>query len=318
MLRRVPLPLSGVMLGLVGLGNLLQSFGEPIRMVCGVLATILGVVLVSKVTLYPEDFKSDMDNPMLASIAGTFPMALLLLAGYAKPVLEPLGYLLWYLGLGLHLALIVWFTARYVLHFQLRQVFPSWYIVYVGIVAASITAPAMGRADVGIAAFWFGVVTFVFVSVAVALRYLRVGEPPVPARPVLCICTAPASLCVVGYVQSVAPKDAGFLVLMEVVASIVFLGVLTQLPRLLAQGKFAPSFAAYTFPFVITATALKQAMACLAKLDSPAPWLQVPVLVETAIATLLVAYALVRYVMFVLSADGTSGGAGKGEASAKA
>ncbi|WP_062531114.1 TDT family transporter [Olsenella sp. DNF00959] len=317
MLRRVPLPLSGVMLGLVGLGNLLQSYGEPIRMVCGILATVMGIVLVAKVALYPEDFRRDMANPMLASIAGTFPMALLLLAGYAKPVLEPLGYLLWYLGLALHLALIVWFTARYVLHFQLKQVFPSWYIVYVGIVAASITAPAMGRADVGTVAFWFGVVTFVLVSVAVALRYLRVGEPPVPARPVLCICTAPASLCVVGYVQSVTPKSVGFLVLMEVVASVIFLGVLTQLPRLLAARKFAPSFATYTFPLVITATALKQTMACLAKIGSPAPWLQLPVLVETVIATLLLVYALVRYVMFVLSADEAGDGEGQKEAPAK-
>ena len=100
------------MLGLVGLGNLLQSYGEPIRMVCGILATVMGIVLVAKVALYPEDFRRDMANPMLASIAGTFPMALLLLAGYAKPVLESLGYLLWYLGLALHLALIVWFTAE--------------------------------------------------------------------------------------------------------------------------------------------------------------------------------------------------------------
>ena len=306
------------MLGLVGLGNLLQSYGEPIRMACGVLATVMGIVLAAKLALYPEDFKRDMANPMLASIAGTFPMSLLLLAGYAKSVLEPLGYLLWYLGLALHLVLIVWFTARFVLHFQLGQVFPSWYIVYVGIVAASITAPAIGRADVGTASFWFGVVAFVLVSVAVALRYLRVGEPPIPARPTLCICTAPASLCVVGYVQSVTPKSTGFLVLMEVVASVIFLGALTQLPRLLAARKFAPSFAAYTFPIVITATALKQTMACLAKLGSPAAWLQLPVLVETVIATLLLVYALVRYLMFVFSAGEAKGSKGRGEDPAKA
>ena len=38
--------------------------------------------------------------------------------------------------------------------------------------------------------------------------------------------------------------------------------------------KFYPSYAAFTFPFVITAIATKQTMACLVKMEQPLPILK--------------------------------------------
>ena len=40
-IKRVPIPLCGVMLGLAALGNLLQSYSEGIRYVCGIAAGLL-------------------------------------------------------------------------------------------------------------------------------------------------------------------------------------------------------------------------------------------------------------------------------------
>ena len=39
-IKKVPLSLSGVMLGFAALGNLLQSYGEEIRYTCGLAAFI--------------------------------------------------------------------------------------------------------------------------------------------------------------------------------------------------------------------------------------------------------------------------------------
>jgi len=303
LLKRIPLPITGVMLGCAALGNLLQSYSEGVRVVFGVISALLGVLFLVKLFGDFESVKKDMENPMLASISGTFPMALLLLAAYAKPLSAGLGVALWWVGLLLHVCLIVWFTAKYVAHFNLKQVFPSWYIVYVGIAAASVSAPAFGMEGIGTVCFWFGLVTFVLITVAVISRYAKVGEPPVPARPVFCIMTAPASLCVAAYVQSVTPKSQALLVCMEIVATVLFVVVLTQLPRFLKNTAFAPSYAAYTFPFVITAIALKQTMACLAKMGAPAPWLGPIVLIETIVATVLVLYALIRFLMHIFGGE---------------
>ncbi len=289
------------MLGCAALGNLLQTYGEGIRIVFGIISALLGILFVASVFADMETFKKNMQNPMLASISGTFSMALMLLATYVKQYLGAagLGLGIWWFAVALHIGLIAYFTGKFVAHFDLKQVFPSWYIVYVGIAVAGVSAPAFGMEAFGAFTFWFGLITFIAISVAVFMRYNKVGVPPAPARPAFCICTAPASLCVAAYVQSVAPKSQALLVCLEVVATIFFIMVLVKLPGLLKDKNFYPSYAAYTFPFVITAIALKMTMACLAKLEAPAPWLAPIVLVETILAACLVLYALVRFLMHI-------------------
>ena len=58
---------------------------------------------------------------------------------------------------------------------------------------------------------------------------------------------------------------------------------------------FFPSYAAFTFPFVISAIASKQTMACAANMGHPMPFLQYVVLIETIIAVALVVYTYVRF-----------------------
>ena len=44
-IKKVPVPICGVMLGAAALGNLLQSYSEGIRYVCGVFAAFLLIQL---------------------------------------------------------------------------------------------------------------------------------------------------------------------------------------------------------------------------------------------------------------------------------
>ena len=72
-IKKVPIPLCGVMLGTAALGNLLQSYSEGIRYVCGIVAGLLLVLVLLKLCLFPGLVKEDMKNPIMASVAGTFP-----------------------------------------------------------------------------------------------------------------------------------------------------------------------------------------------------------------------------------------------------
>ena len=65
--------------------------------------------------------------------------------------------------------------------------------------------------------------------------------------------------------------------------------------------KFYPSYAAFTFPFVISAIASKQTMACAANMGKPLPFLKYVVLVETIIAAALMIYTFIRFMGFVFS-----------------
>lgn len=297
-IQKVSIPVCGVMLGTAALGNLLQSYSEGIRYVCGAFSAFLLALVLLKLILFPGKVKEDMGNPIMASVAGTFPMSLMILSTYVKPFIGQVSFCIWALAIALHLALIIYFTVKFILKLQMPKVFASYYIVYVGIAVAAITAPAYEKPAVGSAAFWFGFVTLIILLVLVTYRYLNFKEIPEPARALVCIYAAPASLCIAGYVQSVTPKSKGFLLGMFVAATLLYLFALVKAVSFLKL-PFYPSMAAFTFPFVISAIAAKQTMACLANMGSPVPALRIIVLAETVIAVLFVVYTYVRFMMAI-------------------
>ncbi len=299
-IKRVPIPLCGVMLGLAALGNLLQSYSEGIRYVCGIAAGLLLILILLKLILFPAAIKEDMKNPIMASVSGTFSMALMLLSTYVKPLIGPAAYYIWLFAIALHVVLIIYFTVKFIVKLQMPKVFASYYIVYVGIAVAAITAPAYEKLSIGSAAFWFGFVSLLVLLVLVTVRYIKYTEIPDPAKPLICIYAAPTSLCIAGYVQSVMPKSYGMLMAMFVLASVLYVFALVK-----AIGYFKlpffPSYASFTFPFVISAIASKQTMACLANMERPVPALKYVVLIETIIAAVFVLYTLVRFLQFIFA-----------------
>lgn len=297
-IKRVPLPIAGVMLGFAALGNLLQSYSEGIRIVCGMIAAALGVLLLLKLILYPKMIAEDMKNPIMASVSATFPMALMILSTYCKPYIGKTAVLIWYSAIVLHIILIFYFTKKFILKFNIKQVFASYFIVYVGIAVAAITAPAYEKTNIGTITFWFGFVCLLILLILIGYRYIKYKEIPGPAQPLFCIFTAPTSLCLAGYIQSVSPKSFGMICFMAILSSLLYFIVLIRLPKYLKM-PFAPSYAAFTFPFVISAIALKQTSAYFANIGNPIEWLSYVVLVETIVAVVLVVYTLIRFAMHI-------------------
>lgn len=301
-IQKVPVPLCGVMLGFAALGNLLQSYGEGIRYACGVVAAFLLILVLLKLILFPGMVKEDLQNPIMASVAATFPMALMLLSTYVKPFIGMFAKYIWVFAIILHLLLIIYFTMKFIVKLQMPKVFASYFIIYVGIVVAAVTAPAYEALSIGTAAFWFGFVTLLVLLVLVTIRYVKFKQIPEPAQPLFCIYAAPTSLCVAGYVQSVTPKSKGFLLAMLALATVLYVIALIKAIGYLKL-KFYPSFAAFTFPFVISAIATKQTMACLANMKQPLPFLQYVVLIETIIAVVFVVYTFVRFMQFLFTTN---------------
>lgn len=297
-LKRVPLPICGVALGLAALGNLIQSYSELIRSFMGILAALCLLLYLGKVLVNPKSFQEDMKNPVTASVFGTCTMAIMLLAGYIKPFIPGAALLLWWAGIIGHLALIIFFTQRFLIKLDMKKVFASYYIMYVGIAVAGVTAPAFGMERLGELSFWFGLIAYILLLFLVSRRYLRYPDIPEPARALICIYAAPGSLCVAAYVQSVAQKYLIFLLLLYALSAVFYiLGLVNMLKYIRTQ--FYPSFAAFTFPFVISGIASKMTMACAAKLGSPMPFLSGVVLLQTVIAAALVLYTLCRFCGFI-------------------
>lgn len=301
MVKKIPLPITGVMLGLAALGNLLQSYSEGLRLLCGGASAILGILFLIKLFAYPSMVKEDMKNPIMASVSGTFPMALMLLSVYLKPFVGAGAVYLWYIGIALHVALILYFTQKFMMKLDVTKVFASYFIVYVGIAVAGITAPAFGMLAIGNGAFWFAFAALLCLLALVGYRYVKFPQIPDPAKPLFCIFAAPTSLCLAAYIQSVEAKSASMVMGMLLLSSAIYLLVLIKLPSLLKL-PFFPSYAAFTFPFVITAIAAKMSLAFFTKAQISVSFLPYVVMLETAIAAVLVVYTLIRYMQFLVAA----------------
>ncbi|MDF2890110.1 MAG: C4-dicarboxylate transporter [Clostridia bacterium] len=85
MIKKLPLPIAGLMLALAAAGNLLLSYGGIYRNLFGVIAGIVLVLLLAKVLIMPKAIKEGFENPVVASVMPTFSMGLILLSTYLKP-----------------------------------------------------------------------------------------------------------------------------------------------------------------------------------------------------------------------------------------
>ncbi|WP_195265773.1 TDT family transporter [Clostridium sp. 1001275B_160808_H3] len=299
MIKKIPLPISGVMLGFAALGNLLQSYSESIRLVCGIVSLILGLLLICKIVMYPFMIKEDMKNPIMAGVSATFPMAIMLLSTYIKPFIGDKAIYIWYLGIIIHLCLIVYFSIKFILKFDIKKVFTTYFIVYVGLAVASVSAPDFEKTNIGTLAFWFAFILCLILLVVVTYRYVKYKEIPIPAKPLFCIYAAPVNLCLAGYIQSMQTKSFLMVSFLSILAFITFIIVLFKLPNYLKM-PFSPSYSAFTFPFVISGIATKMTMNYLAKTGYDMGFLKYILLFQTIIATVLVIYTLLRFILFLI------------------
>lgn len=301
-LKKYPIPVCGLMLGLAALGNLVQSHGEIYRSIFGALSAILFILMIIKMVKYPCDIAESLNNPVVASVFPTFSMAIMLLSTYLKPYSASLALVVWIIGIVLHVVLILWFTKKYVFSFKIEQVFPSWFVVYVSIAVASVTGAAFKMTTMGKIAFWFGFITYIILLPLVIYRVLKVKKMPEPALPTLSIFAAPASLLLAGYMSSFKTKEMGIVWFLMALSIIMYLAVIIMLFRLLAL-KFYPSYSGFTFPLVISGIAIKLTNVFLTKSGHMISSLHYLIVFQEIAAVVMTLYVLIRYFQFLILKD---------------
>lgn len=297
-LKKLPLPVAGTALGFATLGNVLASYHPLFKTGAGLISALLVVLLTFKIILLPKACREAMSNPLVAGTMATYPMALMILSTYLPKGLP--GKSLWSFAIVLHVSLILWFTARFILkQFAIEKVFTTWFIVYVGLVAASVSAPYHDLPGLGVIAFWFGLITYLILLGLILYRSLKTDGFPEPALPTLTIYAAPASLLLAGYLNSISSKSVSMVYFLLGLSTLFFLVACLMLPRLLKL-PFYPSFSAFTFPFAISALAGKLTNGFFIKSGTPLPLLSGLVLFQVLLATGLCLFVLISYFRFML------------------
>ena len=293
--KHLPLPASGLILALLSLGNLLQDIHPNVRYLFGAMGVTILILLLLKVISYPEDVKNDFKNPVIVSSCGTFSMSLMLLSTYLIQFMPTIAYAIWIIGIALHILLMIYFTYNFVVSsFDITTVYPSWWIVYVGITMGAITAHIHGFNEIGFICFSIGFAAMLVTTPLMIYRYLKYKDIPEMNRPLVCIHTALFSILIVGYLNSAAAISNGFLIGLYAVACLMYLFSFYKLVEY-RNMEFYPSFSAFTFPFVISALATKGILGVFNTNGA----LSIITRIETLIAVLVVFYVLSQYVNFL-------------------
>ena len=299
MFKRIPIPIAGLMLGLAGLGNIMAPYNNGFRYIAGLVSLIIGLLLTAKFITNNKMVKSELENPIKASVLLTFPMGIIILSTYFIPFSSQFAQYFWYSGIILHIILLLKFTSKFIFNFDINKVYPSFFIVYVGIVVASVTAPAFNQIQLGRNIFWFGFLSYLVLLPIVAYRVFKVKKIKDIALPTITIFTAPAGLCLAGYMNTFLVKNIyllGFLITMTFIS---ITAVMLYLPKMLSID-FCPSYSAFTFPFVITTIGLKAASIYLIE-EFGLYALKLPVQFIEIFTIVLVTYVLVKYTFYLIN-----------------
>ena len=295
MIEKIPIPICGIILALLSLGNLLNDTHPYLKIICTTIGILFMILILLKLVLYPQKIRDDFKNPIIASNSGTFSMSLMLLSTLLSPFIPTIAYGVWILGVALHILLMIYFTHHFIIHeFDISSVYPSYWIVFVGITMGAITAHAHGVDEIGFIFFLIGFVAMAMTMPLVVYRYLKYPDIPDGNKPLICIFTAVLSILIVGYVNSYNDISNEFLIALYIFACVFYVFALAKFIEY-RKLDFYPSFAAFTFPFVISALATKGAMSKIGLNNILGNVLTI----ETAIATLIVLYVIIRYVEFL-------------------
>ncbi|RAK11747.1 tellurite resistance protein TehA-like permease [Halanaerobium saccharolyticum] len=296
LIKKTPIPIAGLMLGLAGLGNLVADYNIYYRYLAGILSVLTALFLIGRFLIARDSLGPDLRNPVIASVTPTFFMALMILATYLLSITPNLASSIWYSAIILHTVWVIWFTIRFIFNFKIQQVFASYFIVYVGLVVASVTAPAFNNLKLGQGIFYFGFAAYLVLLPVVIYRVFWVKGIKDPALPTIAIFTAPAGLCLAGYLSSFPEKNILMPGLLTILTLIMLIGVTIYLPKMLKVG-FYPSFSAFTFPYVISAIGLKMAVKFWG--TNPAlNWLKYPARLTELLAIVIVLFVFIKYSSF--------------------
>lgn len=294
-IKKIPIPISGLILAILSLGNLLGSYNFNVKLVCGIIGILLILLLVFRLVIYPNEIKKDLSNPIILSNSGTFSMALMILSTYLNQFSSGFALGVWILGVALHILLIICFTYRYIIcKFDINMVYPSWWIVFVGITMGAITAHVHGFNEIGFYFFVFGFVSMIVTLPLMLYRYLKYPNKLDQNKPLICIFTALFSILIVGYINSSSVISNEFLLMLYLSDFILFLFALVKVIEY-RKLDFYPSYSAFTFPFVITAIASTEVYKIINY-----GFLNSICLLQTIISVILVIYVSYNYLKFLL------------------
>ncbi|CVI71668.1 potassium-tellurite ethidium and proflavin transporter [Clostridiales bacterium CHKCI001] len=262
-LERIPVPVIPTFVGALTLGNVYAGMGYSwIRHITMWAATILILVYIAKIVLFPKTCKKEYETVVPCSLYAGFTMVLMILGSYYFDYLPVFGKIVWFIALLLHAMHIIVFTYRNVIKQRKIDTFvPSWFVTYNGIMVSCVVGTAMNAQGILKCIVYYGIVIY-FILIPIMIWRLITVEVKPAVYHTMVVVLAPCSLCLVSYLNVIANPNAILVYLLYtcVIASLLF--VIIKLPKFFSFS-FVPGFAGMTFPMAIGVVATNKMTAYL-------------------------------------------------------
>ncbi|CAH0534270.1 hypothetical protein VST7929_02186 [Vibrio stylophorae] len=297
-----PTPMAGLALGIASLGwswenmSAMSGIGQTLG---AVIAAPLLLLLLAKFLCHPRVLLQDLAHPVVGSVVPTFAMALMVVSNSISKLNHDVGAGVWLFAVTIHVIFLMAFIAHRAKRFHLSDMVPSWFVPPVGLIVADVSFAGGALRPVAEAVLYFGLISYALMLPMMLYRLIFRDQVPDAAKPTIAILAAPASLSLAGYltVETVpSPLVIGLLAGIAVLMTVVIYLAMVHLLRL----PFSPAYAAFTFPLVISATALFKTCVWLASVGvAPHYIAQLRGLAELElwVATVVVSYVAYRYVL---------------------
>ncbi|MCG1010529.1 TDT family transporter [Salinicoccus sp. ID82-1] len=300
-LYQVPVSICGLILGLVSLGSLFFSIEHHIL---GWTFIIMGVLLMlpffMKITITGRDALKSLNDPVAAAISPTFPMSLMVLSSTLSRFTanDILVLTVWWGAILMHFTLIIFFTLYFITPNRIRSEYinPGWFVTFVGIGIIPTTSRNFG-VEFGQAIIWIALL-FYMILLPIIIRQMIKEKASRSAFPLTAILAAPGSLCLTGYISVVVHPSEILVYTLLILSQILYFLIVLIMPKML-EIKFHPSYAALTFPTVISATAIIHVLDFFNTMGRMNIILTYLFTFELYLAVAIVAYVLIRYAHFI-------------------
>ncbi|MHC0551303.1 TDT family transporter [Salinicoccus sp. CNSTN-B1] len=305
-LTQIPVSISGLILGLVSLGHLFFSihYGR-----IGWTFTIIGILMMFlfflKITVTGRDTLKTLDNPVVAAISPTFPMSMMMLCHTLSrfTVHDSIILFIWWVAIILHFSLMGFFTLYFLAPSNMRSEYinPGWFVTFVGIGVIPATSSNFGP-EFGQIIIWFAL-AFYLVLLPIVISQLIKRKATQSTLPLIAIIAAPGSLCLTGYLSVIDQPSESIVYILLALSQLLYFFIVFMLPKIMRY-KFHPSYAALTFPVVISATSIIKVFQLVDDGGLANEVLKFASIFELALAVVIVTYVLVRYSIFIFQCYG--------------
>lgn len=256
--KNIPVALSGLALGIIGLGRLLATEIHPYFLIKAlVIAVTLLLILVVKNLLHSKVFIAEVVHPVSGSLIPTFSMALMFVASSIGQYSLISGQILWYMAVILHVLFAVNFAYHRFHDFSINIVLPSYFVPFAGILAACFSGVSLELAINLRVIFYIGFVLYLSWLPLVLYRLFFGAKIPEDQLPTFAIMASPANLCLCSYLCVFEQPDYVFATMLFSLALFMnFLMLLLFIRINLYRLRFVPIYATMSFPLIISSTGL--------------------------------------------------------------